>query len=93
MTIVWLRGVAAGVVALAGMVGAGAVTAAAQSPAPVGEWRVFGADAANTKYSPLDQITPENFTELEIAWRWRSISGEVAAEHEGASQGLFVELL
>ena len=37
--------------------------------APVGEWRAFGADAANTKYSPLDQITAENFTELQIAWR------------------------
>ena len=63
--------------------------APAQTSAPVGEWRAFGADAANTKYSPLDQITPENFTELEVAWRWRSISGEVAAEHEAIRPGPF----
>ena len=40
---------------------------------------VIGADAANTKYSPLDQITTENFTDLEIAWRWTSTSTEVAS--------------
>ena len=44
---------------------------------PAGEWRAFGADAANTKYSPLDQITVENFRDLEIAWRWTSISTDV----------------
>ena len=42
--------------------------AEAQSTADV-EWRHFGRDAANSKYSPLDQITPENFADLEIAWR------------------------
>ncbi len=84
-----LRGVAAGALALAGIIGTWAMSAAAQTPAPVGEWRAFGADAANTKYSPLDQITPENFAELEIAWRWLSISGEVAAEHEAIRPGPF----
>ncbi len=49
----------------------------AQSTGPAGEWRAFGADHANTKYSPLDQITVENFTDLEIAWRWTSISTDV----------------
>jgi len=84
-----LRDVVAGALALAGIVGTWATSAAAQPSAPIGEWRAFGADAANTKYSPLDQITPENFTELEIAWRWRSISGEVAAEHEAIRPGPF----
>ena len=51
----------------------------AQSSDPVGEWRAFGNDPTNTKYSPLDQITAENFTELEIAWRWTSISTDVIA--------------
>ena len=46
------------------------------------EWRHFGHDAANTKYSPLDQITPENFGDLEIAWRWRSIATAVTRERE-----------
>ncbi len=49
----------------------------AQVLAPAGEWWAYGADAANTKYSPLDQITPTNFGDLEIAWRWTSISTEV----------------
>ena len=83
-----LKQVAAGAVALAVTIGVTA-SAAAQPPAPVGEWRAFGADPANTKYSPLDQITPENFTELEVAWRWRSLSAEVAESHEAIRPGPF----
>ncbi|MCH8334237.1 pyrroloquinoline quinone-dependent dehydrogenase, partial [Candidatus Sumerlaeota bacterium] len=37
------------------------------------EWRVYGSDAANRKYSPLDQIHGGNFSELRIAWRWDSV--------------------
>jgi len=40
-----------------------------------GEWRSYGADLASTKYSPLDQITAENFSQLEVAWRWKSADG------------------
>ncbi len=40
-----------------------------------GEWPVYGADKAGTKYSPLDQIDAQNFGELEVAWRWRSVDG------------------
>ncbi len=53
------------------------------------EWRAFGHDGANTKYSPLDQIRPENFRDLEVAWRWKSISTEVAAEREEIEPGPF----
>ena len=42
-------------------------TVMAQSTVPDGEWHAFGRDGANTKYSPLDQITAENFTDLQIA--------------------------
>ncbi len=52
-------------------------SAEAQSSRPAGEWHATGGDHTNTKYSPLDQITPENFTDLEIAWRWTSISSGV----------------
>ena len=38
----------------------------------VGEWRFYGADAASTKYSPLDQINAENVAKLAIAWRWKA---------------------
>ena len=33
-----------------------------------GEWRVWGADAWSTRYSPLDQINASNFSSLQIAW-------------------------
>ena len=58
---------------------AAAAAIEAQSVADT-EWRHFGHDAANTKYSPLDQITPDNFNDLEIAWRWTSIETEVTSE-------------
>ena len=37
-----------------------------------GEWRHHGGDLASSKYSPLAQLTPQNFGELEVAWRWES---------------------
>src|SRR5947199_644346 len=37
-----------------------------------GEWPTYGADLANTKYRPLDQISAANFDKLEIAWRFRT---------------------
>ena len=49
---------------------------------PDGEWLAIGRDAANTKYSPLDQIDADNFTDLEIAWRWPSLSTAVAEANE-----------
>ncbi|MCY4120740.1 MAG: PQQ-binding-like beta-propeller repeat protein [Acidobacteria bacterium] len=64
------------------VVAAASATITAQSSGTRGEWRAFGADPTNTKYSPLDQITPENFTDLEIAWRWQSLSTAVANRFE-----------
>jgi quinoprotein glucose dehydrogenase len=46
--------------------------APATSTARVGEWRTYGADLASTRYSPLDQITRENFSKLEVAWRFKT---------------------
>jgi quinoprotein glucose dehydrogenase len=40
----------------------------------VGEWPSYGGDLANTRYSPLDQITAANFSTLEVAWRFRTDS-------------------
>jgi quinoprotein glucose dehydrogenase len=42
---------------------------AAQTGAKNGEWRTYGADLGNTKYSPLDQINASNFSTLKLAWR------------------------
>ena len=41
-------------------------------PAQQPEWRYWGADAASTRYSPLDQIDASNFEDLEVAWIWRA---------------------
>ncbi len=62
-----------------------------------GEWREYGGDLAATKYSPLDQITAENFSSLKIAWRWKSVDGflsktEGGGEWWGPSDTIFKEL-
>jgi quinoprotein glucose dehydrogenase len=69
--------IAQGVLALLCVAFADVAPARAQSTMPVGEWHATGGDHGNSKYSPLDQITAENFTHLEIAWRWTSISTDV----------------
>jgi quinoprotein glucose dehydrogenase len=37
-----------------------------------GEWTTYGGDLASTRYSPLDQITKDNFNKLEVAWRFKT---------------------
>src|SRR5262245_42890041 len=39
-----------------------------------GEWPSYTGDVRGTKYSPLDQITGDNFNKLEIAWRFKTDS-------------------
>ena len=43
-----------------------------QSSTASGEWPTYGGDLANTRYSPLDQITADNFGKLEVAWRFKA---------------------
>ena len=43
-----------------------------QGGAATGEWRSYGNDLANTRYSPLDQINAGNFKDLEVAWRFKT---------------------
>ena len=38
------------------------------------EWTTLGNDFAHTRYSPANQITPENFKDLEVAWEWSGAS-------------------
>ncbi len=46
--------------------------AIAQTGAKDGEWRTYGADLGNTKYSPLSQIDASNFNKLHLAWRFHT---------------------
>jgi quinoprotein glucose dehydrogenase len=51
----------------------GAERGAVQRTVSAGEeWRTYGGDLGNTRYSPLDQINAENFSKLEIAWRFKT---------------------
>ena len=52
--------------------------AEAQRGAPAdGEWRSYAGDSGGTKYSPLDQITAENFGDLEVLWHWTSVDSHL----------------
>ena len=46
--------------------------AAAQDGAPGGEWPSYGGDLGHTRYAALDQIDAGNFSDLELAWRFRT---------------------
>ena len=50
----------------------------AENAHPIGEWRSYGADNAGAKYSPLDQINKDNFSQLKVAWRWKSVDAYVS---------------
>ena len=52
----------------------------APSAAATGDWQAYGGDAANTRYSPLKQITPANVANLKPAWSWDS--GEPGATYQ-----------
>jgi quinoprotein glucose dehydrogenase len=64
---------------------------AAQSGAKNGEWTTYGADIGNTRYSPLDQITAENFGKLEIAWRFKTESLGPRPEYQFESTPLMIK--
>ena len=79
----------ASVVVLGGLLAAGAPPAAAQTDN--GEWRSYGGDIANTRYSPLDQIDAGNFNELEVAWRLNTANFGPEPEFNYQSTPLMVD--
>src|SRR5689334_16240260 len=52
--------------------GAGAGEQANSAAAPGTAWPTYGGNLASHRYSPLDQITKDNFNKLEIAWRLKT---------------------
>jgi len=42
---------------------------AARPKAPDADWINYAGDLASTRYSPVDQISPENFKTLQVAWQ------------------------
>src|SRR5687768_15714833 len=79
-------------VALAIGIAAVAVSLTAQTPVRVrpstatGEWPTYSGDLAGTKYSPLDQITAENFGRLQIAWRAKSPDASISVTMPGGGE-------
>src|SRR6185436_16075401 len=39
---------------------------------PDGDWTAYGRDAGGERFSPLDAISRENVTSLEVAWTFRT---------------------
>src|SRR5215212_11535507 len=43
-----------------------------QSQAKSVDWRVYGGTSDNTHYSTLDQISPANVKQLQVAWKYET---------------------
>ena len=59
---------------LAAILASVSAPAAAQIGATNGEWRTYGGDLGSTRYAPLDQINGDNFGDLEIVWRFKTVN-------------------
>ena len=62
-----------------------------------GEWPTYGGDLRSSKYAPHDQINADNFADLEIAWRWKSVDDVLSlttndGEWIGKSSDIFAAL-
>lgn len=51
------------------------------------EWPVYGRDYAGSRYSPLDQINPDNVKDLQIAWRWSSPDNDAVKKNPAVRPG------
>ena len=62
----------ASVLAIATTLILSSTAALAQTGTPAHEWRTYGGDLGNSRYSAADQITATNFSTLEVAWRFKT---------------------
>ncbi len=56
-----------------------------------GEWRSYAGDVRGTRYAPLDQITADNFNDLEVAWRLKTANLGPEPEYNFQSTPLMVD--
>jgi quinoprotein glucose dehydrogenase len=75
---------------VAGLIVVTSLPLSGQAGAARGEWTTYGADLGNTRYSPLDQINGENFSKLEIAWRFKTDNLGPRPEYQFESTPLMV---
>ncbi len=77
------------VIALFGLTLSASAQTAQNSATPStsrGEWPTYGGDLASSKYSPLDQITKDNFSKLKIAWRAQSPDASLSLTMPGGGE-------
>ena len=55
------------------------------------EWKTYGGDLANHRYSPLDQINASNFNKLKVAWRFDTSNFGRSPEYKYESTPLMVK--
>ena len=73
---------------LAGLSGCGADEDASRTDGRrTAGWPAYGGDAGGQRHSPLDQITPENVDDLEVAWTYRTGDLIATGGYEAASHG------
>ena len=63
----------------------------AQYGALDGQWPTYGGDLGHTRYSALDQIDASNFSELEVAWRFKTDNLGPAPEYRLQATPLMVD--
>ncbi len=56
-----------------------------------GEWRYLGGDAGHTRSSSLNQINAANFSQLKVAWTWRSDNFGPGVEYTFRATPIFVD--
>ena len=55
-----------------------------------GEWPTYGGNLSNDRYSPLEQVTAENFSDMEVAWQFSTDSFGPSPESNLQSTPLMV---
>lgn len=72
--IAWIGGVAVALPMTLTTLGIGVdgLTAQSRSGAATADWPTYGGNLASHRYSPLDQISAQNFANLQVAWRFKT---------------------
>ncbi|MDA0690144.1 MAG: PQQ-binding-like beta-propeller repeat protein, partial [Proteobacteria bacterium] len=68
-----------------------ALQASAQQGAPSGEWPTYGGDLGHTRYAALDQIDASNFSDLQLAWQFKTDNFGPTPEYRFQSTPLMVD--
>ena len=61
-----------------------------QSQPSINEWPTYGGNLASQRYRPFDQINKDNFSKLEVAWRFKADALGPQLEYNWESTPLMV---